>query len=104
MRGRTSFQALGTVLLSAACFTALSADVEPLASDIFRPRGFRSGHLGIFPVLNYSLTYTDNAARTQDDTSEDFLQEYAPSVEFRFRPQELVSMVGFYEFGWHDYA
>jgi hypothetical protein len=103
MRGRIHLQALAVSLLSAA-FTAHSADIGPQASDIFRPRGFRSGHLGIFPALNYSMTYTDNATRAQDDTSEDYLQEYAPSVEFRFRPQELISMAGFYEFGWHDYA
>ncbi len=75
-----------------------------LPIDPFERHGLNSGHLQIFPSIEYDLTYTDNSTRATDRRDEDLLQEYTPSVEVRFKPQELIALSFLYEFGWHDYA
>jgi hypothetical protein len=67
-----------------------------------QPRGIPFSKLKIYPAFNYDLTYTDNARRSGNE-EDDFLHEFLPSVSIQARPDELIDLNAFYEFGWHDY-
>jgi hypothetical protein len=87
------------IILSSGWVCAEDSDAE-LAWD--QPRGIRFSKLKIYPAFNYDLTYTDNARRSGNE-EDDFLHEFLPSVLIKARPDELIDLTAFYEFGWHDY-
>jgi hypothetical protein len=96
--GRVQWFVLFAFLLLTSCHV-LGGDAE-LAWD--QPRGLSFGKLKIYPAFNYDLTYTDNARRSGNE-EDDFLHEFLPSVSIQARPDEMIDLDAFYEFGWHDY-